>query len=46
MPPPEPDPPPEPKARLMTPHQMMMRDSYNNMFSGNFLNQNGMRRRY
>lgn len=46
MPPPEPDPPPEPKTRLMTPHQMMMRDSYNNMFSGNFLNQNGMRRRY
>jgi hypothetical protein len=46
MPPPEPDPPPEPKTRLMTPHQMMMRENYNNMFSGNFLNQNGMRRRY
>ncbi len=45
-PPPEPPtlPPREPK--MLSAHQMMMRDTYNNMFSGGFLKNNGLPRRY
>ena len=43
LPPPEPPKPPRPE---LTPQQMMLRDNYNAMFSGSFINQNGMRRHY
>ena len=45
QPPPQPLPKPPMKPQL-TPQQMMLRDNYNAMFSGNFINQNGMRRHY
>jgi hypothetical protein len=45
QPPPEPPPKPPMKPQL-TPQQMMLRDNYNAMFSGNFINQQGMRRHY
>jgi hypothetical protein len=45
QPPPQPPPKPPMKPQL-TPQQMMLRDNYNAMFSGNFINQNGMRRHY
>jgi hypothetical protein len=42
-----PQPPPKPPMKpQLTPQQMMLRDNYNAMFSGNFINQNGMRRHY
>jgi len=39
-------PPKPPMKPQLTPQQMMLRDNYNAMFSGNFINQNGMRRHY
>lgn len=45
QPPPQMPPKPPMKPQL-TPQQMMLRDNYNAMFSGNFINQNGMRRHY
>jgi hypothetical protein len=44
--PPQQPPPKPPMKPQLTPHQMMLRDNYNSMFSGNFINQNGMRRHY
>jgi len=42
-----PQPPPKPPMKpQLTPQQMMLRDNYNAMFSGGFINQNGMRRHY
>ncbi len=43
---PPPQPPKPPMKPQLTPHQMQLRDNYNAMFSGNFLNQQGMRRHY
>ena len=45
QPPPQ-QPPKPPMKPQLTPQQMMLRDNYNAMFSGNFINQNGMRRHY
>ena len=44
--PPQQPPPKPPMKQQLTPQQMMLRDNYNAMFSGNFINQNGMRRHY
>ena len=44
--PPQQPPPKPPMKPQLTPQQMMLRDNYNAMFSGNFINQNGMRRHY
>jgi len=43
---PPPEPPKPPMKPQLTPQQMMLRDNYNAMFSGGFINQNGMRRHY
>lgn len=43
---PPPEPPKPPMKPQLTPQQMMLRDNYNAMFSGSFINQNGMRRHY
>jgi hypothetical protein len=45
-PPQPPEPPKPPMKPQLTPQQMMLRDNYNAMFSGNFINQQGMRRHY
>ena len=39
-------PPKPPMKPQLTPEQMMLRDNYNSMFSGNFINQQGMRKHY
>jgi len=44
--PPEPPAPPPREPRLLSANQLMMRDTYNNMFSGGFLQNNGLPRRY
>ena len=43
---PTPEPPKPPMKPQLTPEQMMLRNNYNAMFSGSFINQNGMRRHY
>ena len=43
---PPPEPPKPPMKPQLTPEQMMLRNNYNAMFSGSFINQNGMRRHY
>ena len=44
--PPEPPPPPPREPKMLSANQIMMRDTYNNMFSGSFLKNNGLPRRY
>jgi hypothetical protein len=44
--PPEPPPPPPREPKMLSANQIMMRDTYNNMFSGGFLKNNGLPRRY
>jgi hypothetical protein len=46
LPPPQTPPPKPPMKPQLTPQQMMLRENYNAMFSGNFINQQGMRRHY
>jgi hypothetical protein len=45
-PPQEPPPPPPREPKMLSANQIMMRDTYNNMFSGSFLKNNGLPRRY
>jgi len=40
------DPPKPPMKPQLTPQQMQLRDNYNAMFSGSFINQKGMRKYY
>jgi hypothetical protein len=42
----EPPPPPLREPKMLSANQIMMRDTYNNMFSGQFLKNNGLPRRY
>jgi hypothetical protein len=44
--PPEPPAPPPREPKMLSANQIMMRDTYNNMFSGGFLKNNGLPRRY
>tara|TARA_R110000787_G_scaffold196939_1_gene308311 strand:+ start:602 stop:1219 length:618 start_codon:yes stop_codon:yes gene_type:complete len=44
--PPEPPPPPHREPKMLSANQIMMRDTYHNMFSGGFLKNNGLPRRY
>ena len=46
LPPPDEPPTFKPPPKQITPEQMMLRNNYNSMFSGNFLNNNYMRRHY